>query len=121
MAAFFAHRRNPTDASHGPGGEGAATTAPSTAPDPALVTRGRAVFEEQACARCHAVQGRGNPRLPLDGVGARRTESELPDWVTGTGAAREELGRNTARVKGAFAQLPRQELDALVAYLSSLR
>lgn len=122
MAAFFAHRRNPVAASvRSPGVESGAAAAPPTAPDPALVALGRTVFEEQACTRCHAAEGRGNPRLPLDGVGTRRAVSELPDWVTGTGAAREELGRSTARVKGAFTQLPREELDAVVAYLSSLR
>ena len=38
---------------------------------------------QQACARCHSIAGKGNPRRPLDGVGARRNAAELRDWNIG--------------------------------------
>jgi len=122
MAAFFADRRNEADRPPPAGSrveEGRPVGAPPS--DPALVARGEEVFLEQACTRCHSAEGTGNPRLPLDGVGSRRSASELRDWATGSGTAREELGRSTARAKEGFARLPAGELDALVAYLGSLR
>lgn len=133
MAAFFAHRRNPTETSSREpaievpsmttSGAGADTPAPMASPpsDPALVARGRTVFEERACTRCHAAEGRGNPRLPLDGVGSRRTATELRAFVTGAGVAREQLTRSALRAKEEFANLPSTELDALTAYLATLR
>ena len=123
MAALFADRRND-------GGE-AARFVPdvsqplgvpaSPAPEPALVARGRVVYEEQACARCHAVAGAGNPRAALDGVGARRSVDELRDWVTAQGVARPQLSRTAQRAKERYGALPEADLDALVAYISSLR
>jgi cytochrome c553 len=133
MAAYFAHRRNPSaTSSRGPTieipstttpGAGGDTLVPMASPtsDPALVARGRTVFEERACTRCHAAEGRGNPRLPLDGVGSRRTATELRAFVTGAGVAREQLTRSALRAKEEFANLPSTELDALTAYLTALR
>lgn len=121
MAAFFADRRNAVDAEPGPGPPPVPAVAPASSLDPTLVARGRTVYEEQSCARCHSVEGGGNPRSPLDGVGARRTETELRAWVTGSGAARDLLTRSALRTKDDFGELPEPELQALVAYLRSLR
>lgn len=122
-AAFFAGRRNadpgrgvaPADMAEGPAGVAASPL------DPALVARGRAVYEDQACSRCHSVEGRGNPRAPLDGVGARLTPEALRDWVTAASGVRGSLSRSAQRAKDAFKRLPEADLDALVTYLASLR
>lgn len=122
LAAFFADRRNAVDVS-------ASETVPPAAPaptagtptDPALVASGRAVFEAHACTRCHSLEGRGNPRSPLDGVGARLTPAELRSWITGTGPASDRLSRSVLRTKGGFAELPDEEMEALVAFLRSSR
>src|SRR5690606_1998233 len=47
-----------------------APTAPVAAAAADDIARGRAVYEKQNCATCHSIAGEGNPRYPLDGVGA---------------------------------------------------
>jgi len=122
LAAYFADRRNePERAAVTEVPSLPAQPAPTSPPDPTLVARGRDVYDGQACARCHALEGGGNPRSPLDGVGARRSASDLRAWVTGSGPAREELTRSTLRTKRGFAELPEAQIEALVAFLSSLR
>lgn len=124
LAAFFA-QRNQGAAGGGPrtsgGGVEVAGIPPTAALDPAVVARGRAVYEELACARCHSIGDRGNPRAPLDGVGARHPPDELRARVTGTGRIRAELPGSAQRAKDGFGRLPGEDLDALVTYLSSLR
>lgn len=119
MAAFFAHQRNAGEPASPP--EQPAVVVPGPPTDPDAVARGRAVFQEQSCTRCHAAEGRGNPRSPLNGVGARLPPERLRAWVTGAGDARDVLGRSTLRAKEAFRELPAAELNDLVTYLTSLR
>jgi len=121
LSAFFADRRNTIDTDMEVEQPPAVRTAPLSAFDAAAASRGRAVYEEQACSRCHSVEGRGNPRAPLDGVGTRRTPAELADWITGRGPAASALTRSAQRAKASFRSLPETDLDALVSYLGSLR
>ena len=120
LSAVFADRRNAEEPDRGPG-TGVVARPLGPAPDPAWVARGRLVFEAQSCSRCHALAGEGNPRSPLDGVGARRTSAQLREWATGSGGAAAELPRSTVRAKEPFRALPGEQLDALVAFLTSLR
>lgn len=121
LAAFFAWRQNrpqrePTSTT--------ATTAPEPAGtlDPELVERGARVYDVLSCSRCHALEGPGNPRSPLDGVGARRTRDEIRSWVTATPEVRRALPRSVARTKETLAaEIGPGDLDALVEYLASSR
>jgi len=126
LAALFAGRQNaPGAAGPRPPGEADAAVAVVPArdvpPDPAVVAEGRRVYEEQGCARCHTVQGEGNPRSPLDGVGARLTPELLRAFVVASDDVRASLSPSVARAKFAFASLSEPELDALVTYLETLR
>lgn len=89
---------------------GAGTPAPS-------LERGRRVFEEALCSSCHSVEGNGNPRYPLDGVGVRRDSEQLKAWITGSGVAATQLPASVARRKQRYRDLPREDMDALIAYL----
>lgn len=98
----------------------AAPAVPAAAPPPALVEQGRRVYTEQGCALCHAIAGKGNPRSPLDGVGARHDAQALRDWILARGAAETALPARAVRGKHDYRALAGSELDALVAYLQSL-
>jgi mono/diheme cytochrome c family protein len=133
LAAWFAARQNAVVPSGRPaeaGARGAAVTEPvaggAVAPpaasvDPALVSRGRSVFQEQGCVRCHRLDGSGNPRSPLDGVGARLNEERIRDFVIAADDLRETLTPSVVRTKARFRDLPASDLDALVAYLAASR
>lgn len=98
-----------------------ATSPPLSAADSARIPRGSALVAELGCRRCHAVEGAGNPRSPLDGIGSRRSPTELRAWIIADPSVRAALPRSAARAKQAYADLPESDLEALVAFLSSLR
>jgi mono/diheme cytochrome c family protein len=86
-----------------------------TQSDEAPVTRGERVYREQTCQACHSIAGVGNRRYPLDGVGTKLTEEEIRKWIV---APRD---MNPKVNKRAYDKLPQADLEALVAYLKSLR
>jgi mono/diheme cytochrome c family protein len=103
----------------------------ATAPIPASTSReaaeaadsarGRVVFREQTCERCHSVAGVGSPRYPLDGVGSRRTQAELRAWTIAADVVADSLSPSAARAKRGYAELPAADMNALLRYLASLR
>ena len=93
----------------------------SIALDPERIETGRQVYKQQTCARCHSIAGEGNPRNPLDDVGARRTAEELRAWITGADALQGALPGRAFKLKRAYRELSDDDLDALVIYMQSLR
>jgi len=89
--------------------------------DPRQIEAGRLIYLHQNCARCHSIAGRGNPRNPLDGVGARRSAEELRAWTIGAQAlGPEALPERVFRIKHKYNELPADELNAMIIYLQSL-
>jgi cbb3-type cytochrome oxidase cytochrome c subunit len=117
LAHVFAAWHNPRQ--QRPASAAAATAKDATASQPAI--RGRKVYEEQGCATCHAIAGEGNPRHPLDDVGARRSGAEMREWITGGGSAAEDLAPSVVRRKQRYREVAPAEMDALVAYLATLK
>src|SRR5262245_23698966 len=86
------------------------------------VKRGQEVYAAQKCQVCHMVSGKGNKLNPLDGVGGKLTAEEIRQWITNP----TEM---TARIKSTkkppmpdkYGTLSTADLDALVAYLQSLK
>jgi mono/diheme cytochrome c family protein len=84
------------------------------------IEKGQQVYAAQKCPLCHAVSGKGNAKGPLDGVGAKYKPAELREWIVNakTMAAKHNATRKPPMKD--FSALPTAEVDALVAYLSSL-
>jgi mono/diheme cytochrome c family protein len=90
--------------------------------DAAAVKRGQEVYTAQKCQVCHAIAGKGSKANPLDGVGAKLTADEIRQWIT-------QPAEMTAKVKSTrkppmpnkYSTLPAADLDALVAYMQSLK
>lgn len=117
LAVVFALSQNPPDRS--PPGP-ATSVAPATpTAEPALVESGRRVYAEQGCVRCHSIAGRGNPRSPLDGVGARLSAAEIRRWITPSQAS--DTLSNSFQARHANLTLTEPQREALVVYLQSLR
>ena len=83
--------------------------------------RGGAIYAQQKCATCHSIAGEGNPRNPLDGVGARWDPDELRDWVIGDGVAKEVLSQAMIKRKQRYKNMPAEDMKTLVAYLLELK
>jgi mono/diheme cytochrome c family protein len=85
-----------------------------------LQTKGEKVYTDQKCSVCHSIGGHGNPKGPLDDVGTKLKEDEIRQWITDAKGMTE---KTKATRKPAMKQysLPKADVDALVAYLSSLK
>src|SRR5262245_45083086 len=84
--------------------------------------RGQEVYNAQKCQVCHSIAGKGGKTSPLDGVGSKLSAADIRLWIT-------EPAKMTAQSKSTkkppmpakWASLPAAELDALVAYMQSLK
>ncbi len=94
--------------------------APAFAQD-AKVAKGAALFQSNKCTVCHAAQGKGNAKRPLDGVGARLDPATARLWLTDPKAAEAKTGKTARPPMKSFASLPQDDIDALVAYVMSLK
>ncbi|MEQ1871427.1 MAG: cytochrome c [Vicinamibacterales bacterium] len=125
LAFLFALLRNPSDDARVAAVNqvtqttpGAGVVAPATSdangrtPQATAAARGRAVYDEQRCRACHSIEGEGNTRAPLDGVGDRLTEREIRLWIV----APQEM--NPAVAKRGY-ELSEEDLNALVVYVTA--
>ncbi len=98
---------------------GAGTAA---AQDEALITKGAQVYAAQKCQICHAIAGKGNKSNPLDGVGKKLSADDIKKWITHP-AEMTAQAKSTKKppMPAKYGTLPAADLDALVAYLASLK
>lgn len=94
----------------------------AAAQDAAQVNKGQEVYAAQKCTMCHAIGGKGNKMSVLDGVGKKLSAEEIRQWIVNPA----EMTAKTKSTKkppmpAKYAKLPQAELDALVAYLQSLK
>ena len=84
--------------------------------------KGKQVYTDQKCAMCHSIEGKGNAKGSLDGVGSKLSAEEIRQWITEPAAmaAKAKADRKPA-MPAKYASLPKADLDNLVAYLSSLK
>jgi mono/diheme cytochrome c family protein len=94
--------------------------AAAAAAQDAAHAKGIQVYAAQKCGMCHSIGDTGNKKGPLDGVGSKYSIDELRAWIVDakgmtakTKAPRKPLMNNYT--------LPKDELDALVAYMASLK
>jgi len=85
------------------------------------VARGQRLYTESRCTMCHSVAGKGNPKGPQDGVGARLTPAELRKWLVEPKVMSAKAKAARKPVMPSFETLKKEDLDALVAYLATLK
>lgn len=87
-----------------------------------LAAQGEKVFAEKKCGVCHLVGDVGNKKGPaLDGVGAKLTPAEIRQWITNAPdmAAKANIIRKPPMK--AYTDFSKEDVDALVAYVASLK
>ena len=86
------------------------------------VEKGKAVYAAQKCSVCHAVAGAGNKNNPLDGVGKKLSSADIHAWIV-TPKEMTTKTKSTAKppMTDRYSKLPAADLEALVAYLASLK
>jgi mono/diheme cytochrome c family protein len=84
--------------------------------------RGLKVFQEQKCTLCHSIAGKGNKKGALDEVGSKLTEAQIRAWIVDpVGTAAKTKPAPTRKPPMKKKEMPGDDVDALVAYLSGLR
>ena len=86
----------------------------------AKVARGEKLFVDQKCTLCHSVGDKGNKKGPLDGVGTKLKADEIREWLTD---APGMTAKTKATRKPAMKSytLPKEDVEALAAYLLTLK
>ena len=99
---------------------GLTVTAGISAQDAATQQRALKVYAAEKCSRCHSIAGKGNSKGKLDEVGSKLTADEIRGWIVN---AEEMTKKNKATRKPPMksSKLPKEDVDALVAYLVTLK
>jgi len=94
--------------------------APALAQDAAK--KGAEVYAAQKCQTCHSIAGKGKTTNPLDGVGGKLSADDIKQWITDPKAAAAKA-KSTKKppMPAKYGHLPAADLDALVAYMQSLK
>jgi mono/diheme cytochrome c family protein len=84
--------------------------------------KGQQVYTAQKCQTCHSIAGKGKTTNPLDGVGAKLSAEDIKQWIVDpkTMAAKAKSTKKPP-MPAKYATLPAADLDALVAYMQSLK
>jgi mono/diheme cytochrome c family protein len=83
--------------------------------------RGQKVYAAQKCNICHSVAGVGNKRGALDEVGGKLSADEIRQWLVDPTAMTAKAKADRKPPMKSYSTLPKEEVDALVAYMQSLK
>ena len=85
------------------------------------VEKGQKLFAAQKCSLCHSVAGKGNPKGPLDAPTLKLSAEDVRQWLAKPEEMRTKTKAERKPVMTSFAKLPKDDVDALVAYVLSLQ
>lgn len=88
--------------------------------DAAKIAAGEKVYAAQKCSQCHMIGGKGSKISPLDGVGARLSVKDIETWIVDPATMEAKLATKP-KIKMKAYKLSPEDLDALVAYMASLK
>ena len=87
----------------------------------AKIEKGKQVYTDQKCSMCHSIEGKGNAKGSLDGVGSKLSAAEIRQWIVDPKTMTEKTKAERKPAMKAYPNLPAADVDALVAYLESLK
>ena len=94
-------------------GVGSAVAQAAAAP----ADKGAAVYAAQKCSMCHSLDGKGQAKGPLDGVGTKLTAEEIRLWIVDPVDMTKKTSATRKPAMRAYPNLPKADLDALVVFL----
>jgi len=88
----------------------------------AKAEKGMKVYADQKCSMCHSIAGKGNAKGSLDDVGSKLSTEDIHQWIVDPAAmtAKAKADRKPP-MPAKYKTLPKEDVDALVSYLSSLK
>lgn len=85
------------------------------------IARGEQVYVAQKCNICHSVAGKGNKNGALDGVASKLSAADMRAWITSPAEMAKKHNATRKPPMKSFASLPKEDVEALVAYLQTLK
>lgn len=86
------------------------------------IAKGEQVYAAQKCSICHQIAGKGNKNAPLDGVASKLSAADIKQWIVDpVAAAATHNSTKKPVMPKTYAKLPGADVDALVAYLQTLK
>jgi len=85
-----------------------------------LAAQGAKVYAAQKCSVCHAIAGKGNAKGSLDAVGSKLSAADIRAWIVDAKGMTAKSNATRKPLMKAYS-LPKEDVDALVAYLSTLK
>jgi mono/diheme cytochrome c family protein len=98
-----------------------AATQNIAAQDKAQIERGMKVYADQKCSACHSIAGKGNQKGALDDVGSRLPADEIRTWIMSPAEMTKKTKAERKPPMRAYPNLAKEDLDAVVAYMVSLK
>lgn len=98
-----------------------AVASAALAQDANLIAKGKQVYADQKCSVCHSIAGQGNPKGPLDDVGSRLKAEDIRAWLVTPKEMTQKTKAPRKPEMKAYPTLPKADLDAIVAYMLSLK
>lgn len=92
------------------------------AQDAKQVDTGKQLFTSKGCTKCHQIAGHGNKTNVLDGVASKVSAADMKRWLTNPAEMETKLDHKPKiKMSSKKAPLTNSEIDALVAYLETLK
>ena len=90
--------------------------------DAGAAQKGEQLYGAQKCQVCHMIAGKGNKNNPLDKVGAKLSAAEIREWIVNpVEMAKKVKSTGKPPMPAKYKGLAPAEIDALVAYMQSLK
>ena len=91
------------------------------AQDAKLVEKGQTVYVANKCSTCHSIADKGNKKGPLDEIGTKLTADEIREWLLHPVEMTAKAKSTRKPAMKAYDKLPKDDIEALVAYMQSLK
>jgi mono/diheme cytochrome c family protein len=99
-----------------------AAPAAAAAQDDAQIKKGQEIYAAQKCSTCHQIAGKGKATSVLDGVGKKLSADEIKQWIVNPKEMTAKAKSTKKPVMPAkWAKMPAADVDALTAYMLSLK
>ena len=82
---------------------------------------GEKVYAANKCQMCHSIDGKGNAKGPLDHVGSKLSAAEIRSWMTDAEGMTAKTKAARKPMMKSYPKMEKADLDALVAYMQSLK
>ena len=103
------------------GSGSAAADQAAAAPDAATIAKGATLFTAQKCMMCHSLDGKGNVKGPLNGVGTKLTAEEIRLWIVDPADMTKKTSATRKPAMRQYPNLAKGDVNALVAFLMTKR